>query len=52
MGNVAATIVRTWSDGPVKIVIADLSMSSSYATGRRHGAAVRARARHRSKHST
>jgi hypothetical protein len=33
MGNVAATIVRTWSDGPVKMVIADLSMSSSYATG-------------------
>src|SRR6266566_2319765 len=33
MGNVTVTVKRVFSDGPMKTVIADLAMSSSYATG-------------------
>lgn len=33
MGNCTATIKRSFSEGPMKKVIADLAMSTSYATG-------------------
>lgn len=33
MGNCTATILRAYSSGPMKHVIADLTMSGSYATG-------------------
>lgn len=33
MGNCTATIQRSFSEGPMKKVIADLALSSSYATG-------------------
>jgi hypothetical protein len=33
MGNCTASIKRVFSEGPLKAVIADVSLSSSYATG-------------------
>jgi hypothetical protein len=33
MGNCTATIKRTFSEGPMKKVIADLALSTSYAAG-------------------
>jgi hypothetical protein len=33
MGNCTATVKRVYSEGPYKEVIADIAMSTSYATG-------------------